>query len=130
MQLTYCTAQSHGEAKELPDLHRLPDEAIERLATCVINDEQRLSTIANQFKRPQCPCTVQVASEFVFVRESIDALQSRVLGNFRDWYERVLRARSMMLAEPAKNTSGVTPQHLYGVVLPARPKQDGCFHLS
>jgi hypothetical protein len=98
MQLTYCTAQSHGEAKELPDLHRLPDEAIERLATCVINREQRVPALADQLKRPQCPGIVQVASEFVLVRESIDAFQSRVLGSGRDGYERVPLALSIMLA--------------------------------
>ena len=81
----------------MSDLHRLPDEAIERLATCVIDHEQRLPALAHQFKRPQCPRTVQVASEFVFVRESIDALQRRVLGSGRDGYERVPLALSIML---------------------------------
>ena len=29
-----------------------------------------------------------------------------------------------------KTRPGISPQHLYGIVLPARPEQDGCFHLS
>jgi len=98
VELTYCARQRDGEAEELCDLHRLPDQPIERLTTCVIDHQHRLAALAYQLKRPQCPGAVQVALEFVLVHKAIDAVQSRVLCSGRDWYERVLLALAVMAA--------------------------------
>ena len=96
MQLTNCARQRHGQSKKLPDLHRLPDEAIERLASGVIDHEHRLSALTHQFQRLQGPGTVQVPLKFVFVREAIDVLSSQVLDIGWDRYERVLLTLSVI----------------------------------
>ena len=62
VELPDCAGQRHGESEELSDLHRLPDEAIERLASCVVDHQHRLPALAHEFHRPQCPRTVQVVA--------------------------------------------------------------------
>ena len=39
MELTECARQGHRKSEKLSDLHRLTDEAIERLASCVVDNE-------------------------------------------------------------------------------------------
>jgi hypothetical protein len=129
MELTYCACQRHGEAEELSDLHRLADEVIERLTTRVINHEHSLSALAYQFQRPQCPSAVQVTLKIVFVGETINAVQSRMLNAGRVGNERVLFALGVIPPQFAEGTSGISPQDLYGIVLPPRPEQDGRLHL-
>jgi hypothetical protein len=80
----------------LSDLHRLPDETIEWLASGVIDHEHRLPALAHQFQRPQCPSAVQITLKFVFAREAIDALQGRTLDISGNWYERVLLTLSII----------------------------------
>jgi len=45
MELTNCVRKRHGQPKELSDLDRLPDETIEWLASCVVDDEHRLPAL-------------------------------------------------------------------------------------
>jgi hypothetical protein len=89
VKLTHCARQRHRQSEELSHLHRLPDKAIKRLASCVINREHRLSTLAHQFEGLQCPRTSQVLPKFEFMREAIDALKGRMLSFGRDGYEGV-----------------------------------------
>ena len=72
------------------DLHRLPDEAIERLASCVVDHEHRLPALAQQFQWPQCPgsCPGSARSSYSCVRR-LSALERRMLSAGRDGYERV-----------------------------------------
>ena len=95
VELPDRAGQRRGDSEELSDLHRLPDEAIERLATGVVDHEQRLPALAPQFQRPQCPGTIQITLQFVFVREAIDVPESRVFNAGRDGYERVRLALSI-----------------------------------
>jgi len=37
VELPDCARQRRGDSEERSDLHRLPDEAIERLAACVVH---------------------------------------------------------------------------------------------
>ena len=94
MELTECAGQGDCESEKLPDLHRLTDEAIERLASCVVDNEHGLPAFANELHWPQCPRAVQVLSKFVFVCEAIDALERRRLSAGMDWNERVPAAVS------------------------------------
>ena len=114
-----CAGQRRGDSEERSDLHRLPDEAIERLAACVVDHEHRLPALAPQFQRPQCPGTVQIALTFVFVREAIDVPEGRVFNAGRDGNERVRLALSFTARESAERTSAVSPQHLQRVVFVA-----------
>src|SRR5271170_2286519 len=52
----------------------------------------------------------------------------RVTG--RNGYERVTAPVGIIPPQSAERTSRISPQHLYRVVLPTRPEQDGCLHLS
>jgi hypothetical protein len=73
----------------LPDLRGSRDDAIERLASCVIHNEHRLPALVNEFQRPQRPGTIKVALKPVFVREAIDALGGGMIRAGRDGYEGV-----------------------------------------
>ena len=89
VELTECAGQGHCESEKLSDLHRLADEAIERLASCVVDNQHGLPAFAHELQWPQCPRAVQVLSKFVFVCEAIDALERRVLSAGKDGYESV-----------------------------------------
>ena len=89
VELPDCAGQRRGDSEERSDLHRLPDEAIERLAACVVDHEHRLPALAQQFQWPQCPGTVQIALKFVFVRQPIGALGCRMCSTGSDRYEGV-----------------------------------------
>src|SRR5580704_4263737 len=71
-----------------------------------------------------------VALRSVLVRQAIHSLQSRMLNTGSDGYERVPLALSVIPPKFAEGTSGISPQHLNGIFLPACTEQDGCFHLS
>jgi hypothetical protein len=127
VKLTDCARQRHRESEELSDLHRLPDKAIERLTSCVINNEHRLSALAHQFQRPQCPRTVQVLPKFEFMREAIDALKGRMLSFGRDGYERVPIAVRVIPEQSAEGTSRISPQHLYESFSQPAPNKTDAF---
>ena len=94
VELPDCAGQRRGDSEERSDLHRLPDEAIERLAACVVDHEHRLPALADEFQWPQRPGTIQVALKSVFVRETIDAGESWMRTGRIDGYERVPLALS------------------------------------
>ena len=130
MELTECARQRHSESEKPSDLHGLADEAIERLASCVVDDQHRPPALAHELHRPQCPRAIQVVLELVFVDEAIDALERGMLGAGKDGDESVPVARGTIPPESAEGTSGVLPQHLHRVVFPTSPEQGGCLHLS
>jgi hypothetical protein len=72
----------------------LTGEAIERLASGVVDNEHALPAFAYELHWLQCPRAVQVLSKFVFVSESIEALERRMLSAGLDGYERVPAAVS------------------------------------
>jgi hypothetical protein len=94
MELTECAGQGHCKSEKLSDLHRLTGEAIERLASCVVDNEHALPAFAYELHWLQCPRAVQVLSKFVFVCEAIEALERRMLSAGMDGYERVPAAVS------------------------------------
>jgi hypothetical protein len=47
VSVTNCNRQCDGESEELSDLHRLPDQAVYRLASCVSDNKDRLSALAD-----------------------------------------------------------------------------------
>ena len=124
-----CGRQRHGEPEKSSDLHGLADKAIEGLTSGVLDNQHRPPALAHELHWPQRPVGSEVVLEFVFVGETIDALERRMLGAGKDGDERVPIARSTIAPESAKGTSGVLPQHLYRVVFPTSPEQGGCLHL-
>jgi hypothetical protein len=74
----------------------LTGEAIERLASCVVDNEYALPAFAYELHWQQCPGAVQVFSKVVFVCEAIEALERRMLSAGMDGYERVPTAGSNM----------------------------------
>jgi hypothetical protein len=72
----------------------LTGEAIERLASCVVDNEHALPAFAYERHWLQGPRAVQVLSKFVFVCEAIEALERRMLSPGMDGYERVPTAVS------------------------------------
>jgi hypothetical protein len=89
MELTEGARQGHCKSEKMSDLHRLTGEAIERLPSCVVDNEHALPAFAYEFHRPQCPRAVQVLSKFVFACEAIEALERRMLSAGMDGNERV-----------------------------------------
>jgi hypothetical protein len=89
MELTECAGQGHCQSQKLSDLHRLTGEAIERLPSCVVDNEHALPAFAYELHWLQRPRAVQVFSKCVFVCEAIDALERRRLSAGMDGYERV-----------------------------------------
>jgi hypothetical protein len=109
-----CGRQGYCESKESPDLHRLVDEAVEGLASCVFDDEHRPPVLAHQVQRQQRPRSVKVVLEFVFVCEAVDAIEG--------WmrcarYESVPGALNIIAPQFAKDAFGVFPQHFYRVIV-------------
>ena len=96
VELPDCAGQRRGDSEERSDLHRLPHEAIKRLASCVVDHEDRLPALAHQFQWPQCPGTVQIALKFVFVRQPTGALECRMFSTGSDRYEGVRLAFSVI----------------------------------
>jgi hypothetical protein len=66
-----------GEREELRCLHRSADMPVERHATGIFENQQRLTAIANEFQRPGGPRTLQMILQSVFMRETIDAGRPR-----------------------------------------------------
>ncbi len=62
-----------SEGQELSNLHRFAQTPVERLATWILEDQYRPIAVANQFQRPDCPRTLQMILQSVFMRETIDA---------------------------------------------------------
>src|SRR6185436_4475903 len=89
MKLTECGGQGHCKSEKPSDLYRLMGETIERLASCVVDNEHALPAFAYELHWLQCPRAVQVLSKFVFVCEAIEALELRMLSAGMDRYERV-----------------------------------------
>jgi hypothetical protein len=111
MQPTERAGQSHCKSEKLSDLHRLTGEAIERLTSCVVDNEHALPAIAYELHWLQRPRAVQVLSKFVFVSESIDALERRMLSARMDGYESVPVTLGIVARKPAKDAIGVFPQN-------------------
>ena len=73
-----CGGQSYCESQKLPDLHRFADEAIEGLAawystTSIVRPRSRTNS-----KGRNAHAASRQVLEFVFVRQSIDALERRI----------------------------------------------------
>jgi len=111
MELTECAGQRHSKSEKLSDLHRLTCEAIERLASCVVDNEHAPPGFAYELHWPQCPRAVQVLSKRVFVCEAIEALERRMLGAGMDGYERVSLTLGIVARQSAEDAIGVFPQH-------------------
>jgi hypothetical protein len=109
VQPTDSIGQGHRESEELPDLHRLADEAIKGFASWVIDHEHGLPALAHQLQWPHCPGTIQEALKVVFVRKAIDALKGRVFSAASDGYERV--RLGVVPPKSAEGTVGVSPEH-------------------
>ena len=124
-----CGRQRHGEPEKSSDLHGLADKAIKGLTSGVLDNQHRPPALAHELHWPQRPRGSEGILEFVFVGETIDALERRMLRAGKDGDERVPIARGTVAPESAKGTSGVLPQHLYRVVFPTSPEQGGCLHL-
>jgi len=129
VELSDRAGQCRGDSEEGSDLHRLKDEAIERLAACVVDHEHRLPAFADEFQWPQRPDTIQVALKSELVRETIDGGESWMRSGRFDGYERVRLALGVIPPKSAEGTVGISPQHLYGVAFPTGPEQGGCLHL-
>jgi hypothetical protein len=52
MELTERAGQGHGHPEKLSDLHRLAGKAIQRLASCVVDNEHALPAFAYEFHWP------------------------------------------------------------------------------
>ena len=124
-----CGRQRDGEPEKPFDLHGLADKAIERLTSDVLDNQHRSPALAHELHRPQRPVGSEGILEFVFAGETIEALERRMLRARQDGDERVRIAPRTIASESAKRTSGLLPEHLYGLVFPASPEQGGCLHL-
>ena len=122
VELIECARQGHGESEKLSDLHGLADEAIEGLASFVIDNEHRLPAFAHELQWPQCPRAVQVLAQFEFMCEAIDALKDRMLGVGKDGYERVPPAVGIIPRQSTEGASRISPQHLQPSRSPNQPR--------
>src|ERR1700726_534643 len=80
--------QSNGNAQEPSQLERLPavEDAIEELASRVLEYEHRSPFVARECQRPGCPCGIEVGGEQVFMLEPPEALRLRLFcgGRYRE----------------------------------------------
>jgi hypothetical protein len=127
VELTKCARQGHCESEKCPISMGWRTRRSSGSPSCVIDHEHRLSALAHQFQRPQCPRTVQVLPKFEFVREAIDALKGRMLSVGRDGYERVPTAVSIIPRQSAEGTSRISPQHLYESFSQPAPNKTDAF---
>jgi hypothetical protein len=111
VELAECRRQRDSDPQESFDLHGLPNQAIEGLTPCVLDNQQRAPALAQQLNRSQRPLGGKVITQLVFVRKTIDSLNGRMLGTGRDRYEGVSLAFSAVTPQSAKDAFGTFPEH-------------------
>jgi hypothetical protein len=70
-----------GEAQEAADLHRPAGKPVKRLAAVVLQHQPAPIVFPHRLQRPRGPCTIKLAFQATFVRETIEAGKWRVLGD-------------------------------------------------
>src|SRR4051812_38804394 len=89
MEPAKCGSQRNGQFEKASELHWTVDEAIEGLASGVLDYQHHPPALAHEGHWLQGPRTVDVGSQLVFLSEAGDALGSRLLGTDRKGYESV-----------------------------------------
>ena len=111
-----------GEVQEPSQLHRFAEDAVERLASRILEQQHRPPALAYELERPHRPGTVQVVLQSVFVCETIQAARRRVFRGGKHRQDAVPVAARGLQPSPAEDTLSVLPKHLQATIPSVRPR--------
>jgi hypothetical protein len=100
------------QAQEPARFHRLAEEALERLAATILEQQSGPAALAHEVKRSRCPGRVKLIFQPVFVCKAIERQRRRMLRHGKLDQNRDKLAARVAASPAAERALGVLPQNL------------------
>ena len=110
--LPRAAAMPMARRSKASHLHRFADEALERFAARILEQQRGSTAFADKRERPRRPGGVEFVPQSIFVREAIEASRQRTLGDGQHGQHRVGTALAVRAPSSAEDAFAVLPQNL------------------
>ena len=110
VRLAQRGGDADGEAQEASRFHRRADQALERLAAGILEQQRRSTAFAGKCERPCRPCGVEFVPQFIFMSEAIERRRWRALRGGQHGQHRVAAAISIRAPSAAEDAFAVLPR--------------------